>query len=216
MCAGYPEIKGGRGEKILSWILQASSENSVLMSTSPQHQAACWMIHKDKRNQNKDQTMQRYALATLHYASTKSNTTAWDWAMAPGTPQGGYWMSKKHQCDWYGVHCNMRKLVTSLDLGFLKVDGILPRELYLLGKTLKDVDLHGNDLQGVLPMKMLDGLTHMEYFRLHMNGFFGGLHREIEAMKHLKELHMFGNYISGTIPKELSKLKDLTVIDLCK
>ena len=106
------------------------------------------------------------------------------------------------------------KKVKKLILGYMKLDGILPRELALL-KKLKELDLHGNDFQGVIPFKMLDSLSNLEYLRLHMNGFFGSLYQEIKGLKSLKELSLFGNYFAGPIPaNEISSLKDLERIDM--
>ena len=91
--------------------------------------------------------------------------------------------------------------------------GLIPREIGLL-KDLTDLDLHGNDLQGVIPHKIMVGLKGLEYLRLQMNGLFGAIHKEIINMKKLKELYLFGNYLAGTIPKELTQLKKIEVLDL--
>ena len=64
--------------------------------------------------------------------------------------------------------------MTGLDITFFGVGGILPRELALLN-NLKELDLHGNDLQGVLPHMAVVNWKQMESLRLHMNGFFGEL-----------------------------------------
>ena len=77
--------------------------------------------------------------------------------------------------------------VINLDLGYIKVDGLVPREIGLL-TDLQDLDLHGNDLQGVIPHKLLMGLKKLEYLRLQMNGMFGAIHKEITHMKHLQLL----------------------------
>jgi Ran GTPase-activating protein (RanGAP) involved in mRNA processing and transport len=62
---------------------------------------------------------------------------------------------------------------------------------------------------------MVDALGNLEYLNLYMNGFFGALHREIQGLKSLKELRLFGNYFAGTLPgPELASLKNLEVIDM--
>jgi len=107
----------------------------------------------------------------------------------------GQWMNPKlHECQWYGVRCDSRRRVIGLELGWLALDGLLPRELGLL-QHLQELDVHACDLQGVLPHKLLHGLGKVEYLRLHMNGFFGALHREIRGMKSLRHLIAFGNYL---------------------
>jgi hypothetical protein len=50
----------------------------------------------------------------------------------------------------------------------------------------------------VLPHKMLASLPNLQYLRLHMNGFFGAIHREIQGLKSLKHLVGFGNYLGAS------------------
>jgi hypothetical protein len=235
MCNGYRPLphKGGTKKK-LQWLVEASGAKTLLLKSSPQHSAACWVLHRDRKRSSKKQALiQRYTLAVLHFATTHSNTTAWDWGMAdrydPRMPEMTFstkakdqkkmnkphnWLSEKQdECSWYGVTCNWRSHIVQLELGFLKLDGLVPSELSLLAE-LKELDLHGNDLQGVLPHKILVGLEQLERLKLYMNGFFGSLHHEIVALKSLKELSMFGNYMSSPIPTELGSLRNLEAIDL--
>jgi hypothetical protein len=224
LCKGQPPI-GRSQEKRLKWLVAASGEPSLLLRTSPQHLAACWILYTDSKvSQGRSEALflQRYALAVLHYATTKSNTTAWDWPMAADDPKvaaskTGNWMNvATNECKWYGVTCHRffrRGVIYELALGFLKLDGIIPREVSLL-TSLVDLDLHGNDFQGVVPHKLVHHLQQLQYLRLHMNGFFGSIQREITGLAKLKELYLFGNYFGGTIPDELSELKDLQVIDM--
>lgn len=189
-----------RDTNALKWLVWATGENSLLLKTSPQHMAACWVLLRDKqsRGRSKHKFLQRYALATVHFATTRSNTTSWDWKMAVDEPHAiakqGYWMTQLHECQWYGITCSFRKYVIGMEMGFLALDGLLPRELSILTK-IQEIDVHGCDLQGVLPHKVLASLPNLEYLRLHMNGFFGAIHREIQGLKSLKELVIFGNYM---------------------
>ena len=224
LCKGQNPIAGKRMEKQLRWLIVASGESSILLNTSPQHAAACWMLYVDdmakSRTSHEYMYQQRYALAVLHYASTKMNTTKWDWHMAMDEPNvaalsHGNWMrTHTHECDWYGVKCHRRnKVIYDLNLGYMKLDGIIPREISLL-THLKEIDLHANDLQGIVPLRLIVSLPKLEALKLHMNGFFGMLQKELFHLKQLKELILFGNYFGGTIPQELSELKRLQHIDL--
>jgi hypothetical protein len=191
VCDGHPIIKR-KHESTLKWLVNNVGSASLEMKTSPQHEAACWSFRENKKF-----TPQRFVLGVLYYA-----TVGVKWEINTD------WVTSKHECTWYGVTCNYWKTVNALDLGFIKVNGLLPRELGLL-KGLKELDLHGNDLQGVIPHKIMAGLGKLQYLKLHMNGMFGSIHREITHMKSLRELHLFGNYMGGSLPTELASLKKL-------
>ncbi|KAL3926500.1 MAG: hypothetical protein SGBAC_013455, partial [Bacillariaceae sp.] len=196
LCAGQPIITR-KHEGALQWMFQNVGASQIQGSQTPQHEAACWMLRSKKSF-----SPQRFVMGVIYYA-TKG--VQWD--------ESEDWMSSKHECNWFGVECNMFGTVVNLDLGYILVDGLVPREIGLL-RGLKDLDLHGNELQGVIPHRLLVGLKNLEFFRIQMNGMFGAIHKEITNMKNLKELYLYGNYISGTIPKEISKLKKLGYLDL--
>jgi hypothetical protein len=195
LCSGYT-VQGSGGHKTLQWLLQTSGASTLNNKESAQHKAACWILVKDKKN--KSSLAQRYALAVLYYMT--QGDTKWN--------ERTNWLSKKSECKWLGVHCNLFGTIVGLDLGFNNLTGLFPRELKLLDK-LRDVDLHGNELQGVLPNGVLEAWTSVENLRLHMNGFFGQLPPEVASMQKLKELHLFGNYFQGSIPTELEQLTKL-------
>lgn len=195
LCRGLPKL-GKKHENDLQKFFKAIGESKVVGQT-PQNEAVCWMLRQGRSYES-----QRYALAVTYYASKGAQ---WD--------TNTNWMTPKHECSWYGVTCNAFRTVVELDLGYIELEGLVPREMALL-TSLRDLDLHGNDLQGVIPHRMLIGLSKIEYLRLQMNGLFGSIHKEIARMKNLKELYLFGNFFAGTIPKQISELKKLEIIDL--
>jgi len=222
-----PALAGKQKAKVLTWLLQATGESSLKLKTSPQHEAACWMLFGDPFRKkvlgNRAAFRQRYALAVFYYATKGPEA----WYPDVGNPNAttsaiqedgsNFWLSKSHECTWYGVQCTMfipfaQRKVVGLDVTFFGVGGILPRELALLNH-LKELDLHGNDLQGVLPHLAVVNWKKMERLALHMNGFFGNLHSEMTSMKNLRELLLFGNYFGGTIPKQLAQLRHLGTCD---
>ena len=150
LCAGRPVITR-KHEAALRWMMKNTGETQIKSPKSPQHEAACWMLRE-----NKSFSPQRFVLAIVYYA-TKG--VQWD--------VSANWMTRNHECSWYGVECNMFRTVVNLDLGYIKVNGLVPREIGMLS-GLKDLDLHGNDLQGVIPHRLLTGLKKLEYFRIHM------------------------------------------------
>ncbi|KAL3910891.1 MAG: hypothetical protein SGILL_007506 [Bacillariaceae sp.] len=195
LCLGRPTITR-KHEGTLQWLYQNIGETQIVSQTTPQHEAACWMFRNSKFSP------QRYAMAVVYYATAGAK-----WEVSTN------WMTSKHECDWYGVTCNAFRQVIDLSLGYIELEGLIPREIGLL-KHLRDIDLHGNDLQGVIPHKLMVGNTKLEYLRMQMNGLFGAIHKEITNLKGLRELYLYGNYIAGTIPKDMQKLKQLEHIDL--
>ena len=195
LCRGQPKISK-KHENDLQKFVKEIGESKVVGQT-PQNEAVCWMLR-----QGRSYEAQRYSLAVTYYSSKGAQ---WD--------TNTNWMTPKHECSWYGVMCNAFRAVVELDLGYIELEGLVPREMALL-TSLRDLDLHGNDLQGVIPHRMLIGLKRIEYLRLQMNGLFGSIHKEVARMKNLKELYLFGNFFAGTIPKQISELKKLEIIDL--
>jgi len=207
-----PNKLNKRQQQELKWIIAATSRHAVLNQNSPQQRAACELLGSGGRSQAR--LLQRYALVVLHYTT---NRTAWTWTNAVDEPHliphDGYWMSLRDECTWYGVTCNTGGTIRGLELGFLELQGILPRELGLLSQ-LRTLDLHGNELQGVLPPKALSQWPKLEYLYLQMNGLFGALQREVQELTSLTEMRLFGNFLRGTIPTGLGSLSKLQVVDL--
>lgn len=199
ICPGHT-VQGKAGHHTLQFLLQTTGATTLKNKESAQHKAACWILTKDrKRAKGKTRLPQRYALAVLYYMT--QGDTMWN-------EKTGWLSPQKSECSWMGIHCNVWGTITGIDLGFNNLTGLFPRELKLLTK-LKDVDLHGNEIQGVLPNSVLEAWKGVVYLRLHMNGLFGQLPREIGDMTSLRELHLFGNYFQGSIPTELAKLHKL-------
>mmetsp|Transcript_19697 Transcript_19697/g.29226 ORF Transcript_19697/g.29226 Transcript_19697/m.29226 type:complete len:327 (-) Transcript_19697:87-1067(-) len=204
ICLSKPKLKSSRDHRALQWLLQTSGKRSIQSNISNQHKAACWMLHDDPKKLSGGKSFtQRYALAVLYFAT--QGELHWK--------RKTNWLSDKSECQWFGVECDTFGTVTGLDLGFNDLFGLLPRELSLLTKV-EEVDLHGNDLQGVVPPSILAAWRYCKILRLHMNGFFGALPTEIGFMTSLEEVHLFGNYFEGTVPTELANLKKLKALDI--
>jgi hypothetical protein len=143
LCAGRPIITR-KHEKTIKWMIKNIGESQIKSSSSPQHEAACWMMRSNTKF-----SPQRFVMSVIYYATKGAN---WDINTS--------WMTTKHECNWYGVECNLFKTVINLDIAYIKVEGLVPREIGLLTE-LRDLDLHGNDLQGVIPHKLLAGLKKL-------------------------------------------------------
>lgn len=203
-----------RSHAALKLAIESSSLTSILSRDSPQHRAMCWMIHDDAAKidprgaKGKAKWLERYALGALYF-NTKG----------PGWSRSDMWMTKEPVCNWYGIKCTSNlmgmgtKYITSVDLSFNKVTGIIPSEIGYLTE-LRELDLNGNSLQGVLPQLMFRNLKKLQKLNLHMNDLFGAIPREVGLLKNLKELTLFGNFFFGKIPLEISDLKKLENLDL--
>lgn len=216
ICKGRVPIPDNdkRSHAIMKIVIDSSSLTSVLSKESPQHKAMCWMIHDDPRRMdprgNKSRFLERYALVTFY-----SNT------QGPGWGRSDHWLTKEDACSWFGVTCTnnvlslnpFQKFVTVIDLSFNKVTGIIPAEIAYLTE-LRELDLNGNSLQGVLPSLMFTNLKKLTRLHLHMNDLFGAIPASVGNLKQLRELTLFGNFFFGTVPTELSKLKKLENLDL--
>lgn len=200
-----------RAHAIIKLAIESSSLTSILAKESPQHKSMCWMIHDDPRKPdprgNKARFLERYALVNL-YMNTKG----------PGWSRSDHWLSKDDICDWYGIKCSrpmfgLKPRVTGVDLSFNKVTGIIPAEIGYLTEV-REFDLNGNSLQGVLPQLMFRKMSKLKKLNLHMNDLFGSIPREIGLLKNLKELTLFGNFFFGRVPSEIGNLKKLENLDL--
>jgi len=190
--------------------MEASGTQNMLLLDSPRLRAACWMMYDDgaKLSGGNARFLPRYALAVIYFA-----TKGPKWKAAED------WMTDKNECGWRGVKCTrpgwfyLWKVITDVDLGFNKLNGMIPREISLL-RELRNLDLNGNDLQGVLPQKMMSDLTNMEVLKLHMNNIMGKIPTDVGLMKNIRELQLYGNYLQGEIPKEIGNLQNLEVLDV--
>lgn len=204
LCKNKPRLTSKRKHAVLQELMQISGERVVVIPESAQHQAACWILHDDAvtAKPGSKRLYQRYALAVLYF-----NTGGKHWK------ESNNWLSKKNECKWMGVMCNFRNTIVDLDLGFNNIEGMLPREMSLL-KNLVEIDFHGNEVQGVLPLKCLEEWSRLKVLNLSMNGFFGKLPKEIGNLRSLRELHLYGNYFQGPLPTQLASLSHLEKLDV--
>ena len=208
----YPPLKPNdkRRHKALASIIEASGVQNLLLKESPRLKAACWIMYDDsaKLSAGDPRLLERYALAVLYHA-----TQGMQWTRSTK------WLTGAHEGKWEGItisrptFLSVKKRITSIKLPFNKVNGILPRELSLLTE-MRVLDLHGNDLQGVLPHKALTDWKKLEVLELHINNILGKIPTEIGMMKNLKELHLFGTYIEGPLPRRIGELQKLEYLDV--
>ena len=122
--------------------------------SSPQAKALHWLELDPRMQQYSLERMeQRYALATLYYAT---NGDAW-------SKQGKYLDYGLHECRWLAQEqshfadepvCNQGRVLVRLDLSSNNLIGTVPVELELLS-SLQKLDLSGNPrLTGIIPGRL--------------------------------------------------------------
>lgn len=102
---------------------------------------------------------------------------------------------------WQGVTWSDGR-VTRLSLTNKRLSGELPR---LGGLTsLREVDLHGNQLSGPIPEKLFEGLTSLQTVILSSNKLSGPIPEKlIEGLTSLRDVHIHSNQLSGPISERL-------------
>lgn len=207
---------------------------SLLNIESPQYQAYSWMAESSALFTGSipdDETarllLEQYALVTLYYST--AGDSAWE-------SEGHAFLSNQETCLWLKdtSHCT-DALVVTLDLADLNLTGTVPRELVFLEQlkmlNLSDnhiegtfpssiplvnfvsVDLHGNLLEGGLPVTPLSDGLQLEYLDLSSNLFSNSLPNELYQISGLKTLILNKNPMSGSISTLIGSLVNLNVFE---
>jgi hypothetical protein len=90
-------------------LLEVTDEDILLDADTPQGQARLWLIDSDPTNVDPCTYItlhQRYALATLYYASNGD-----EWI------DNTEWLQGQHECDWTKVSCDASLMLTELVIG---------------------------------------------------------------------------------------------------
>ena len=196
--------------------------------SSDQYKAKNW-LEKDPNagKYSNAQTLQRFALATLHFAT---NGARWKNAT--------YWLDyDHHECEWSGASCNDEMEYKSLFLGDGGLRGTLPKEISLLTamvdfnvasntlfgnipselaamQGLESLTLSMNELESTLPdslVQLSDSLVHLY---LDDNKFTGSVPSWLGQMTELKTLLLGSNKLGSTFPSEIGRCQQLTVINV--
>merc|ERR1719399_77342 len=108
-------------------------------------------------------------------------------------------------CDSYGK-CYPKKggRVTRLDLGWNRLSGTLPPEIFEAGSLgeLVRLDLAGNhpDLHGELP-NTLSNLAKLEHLFLYHNDLSGSIPAQIGTLPDLTHIALYNNHLTGRVPR---------------
>eukprot|EP00797_Seminavis_robusta_P015261 Sro2299_g322480.1 STYKc (669) ;mRNA; r:9163-11486 len=187
-------------------------------SRSPQSKAYQWLI---KNMNNKSSTLQklpkwrliqRFALAIFYYSTRGEHwvhNNGWlDWEI--------------NECEWEQTQvksqrvtldppCNDKGEIRALIFQWAnKLEGTIPPEVGLLGKSLESVVLTRQlQLKGSLPTNEVGLLTRLTNLNLGVTGISGALPTELGLLRHLSKFSIVTNQFHGCLPTELGKLEYL-------
>ena len=214
-----------------SVIWNVSSQESLLVPNSPQHQAWEWCLQDDLfQTMEAVRIVQRYSLAVLYFGTG-----------GPAWKQQFGFLSDKHECEWLPKQekdtCDDRGILQALILREFIVEkerehniwkiltillvlahnglkGTLPTELYAL-TSLKRLSLDDNLLSGRIPTVGIVEMTNLRILSLGDNGLVGTVpYLLFERLLNLKRINLGRNQLYGVLPPQVGSLKNLTSLDL--
>jgi hypothetical protein len=170
-------------KKALTWVIQETKDVDVLS--------------------DRTRLQQRFALVTVFFS-----TSGEQWGNNSG------WLSNDHECNWFFTNsnpCDESGALTSLDLKFNSLVGVLPPQIGLL-THLKQIELGGNGLglSGPIPSE-IGALTKLQGLILTDNNFTGALPTELGLLTDLDALVFLKNRLEGTIPSALTNIVNLRI-----
>jgi Leucine-rich repeat (LRR) protein len=142
------------------------------------------------------QLIQRYALATLHFSTEGSF-----WIRNDG------WLSDEDECTaWYPdfnenfyPFCDSVGRVANIELSAINMVGTLPPELSLLSDSLYRLNVRLNELAGTVPTEY-GALSMMETLILSTNYLSGSMPGEISQWPELSHFDVSNNELHGQLP----------------
>eukprot|EP00261_Vitis_vinifera_P037957 XP_019079200.1 PREDICTED: BRASSINOSTEROID INSENSITIVE 1-associated receptor kinase 1 isoform X1 [Vitis vinifera] len=120
-------------------------------------------------------------------------------------------------CTWFHVTCNSDNSVTRVDLGNANLSGQLVSQLGQL-TNLQYLELYSNNISGKIPEE-LGNLTNLVSLDLYMNKLSGPIPTTLAKLAKLRFLlhgnrRLNNNTLTGTIPRSLTTVMTLQVLDL--
>jgi len=94
----------------------------------------------------------------------------------------------------------------TLDVGINSLNGGIPPEVYMFGKSLTFIHLGLNEFAGTIPSRLGD-LTSLRTLVLFFNQFSGTIPSDLSKLTRLEVLHLAGNSLQGTMPPDICALR---------
>jgi len=141
-------------------------------------------------------SMQRFALATLYFATRGERWTN-QYNFLSETNECLWFEQKEGQIDRKGVTCGNDGTVTGLSFVGNNLSGILPAELaYLVDLEL--IDVSNNRLRGAIPPSF-DAISQLNTFIIKNNWMGGSVPTELGNLSNLQMFELQGNFFVGSL-----------------
>ncbi|CAB9508487.1 Leucine Rich Repeat [Seminavis robusta] len=193
------------------------TQEALTNSRSPQSKAYQWLVN-NINNQTftqpdlpKWRLIQRFVMATFYYST-----------------RGDYWVQRRGWLDWETNECSWEQIflkrtfspdLSCNEMGEIKalvfwnansMDGTLPPEISLLGKSLQSIEVNRQlQLKGTIPTEF-GLLTKLTQLLLTITNIGGSFPTEFGQLQSLQVLHLVGTPIHGHIPSEIGRLRNLS------
>jgi len=189
--------------KNITQILESISGELISINGTAQNKALNWIIYDDKTDlaYNSSRLLQRYAVMVFFYSLSGE-----DWGCKDG------FESEIHECDWYGIYCNLKDQVIEIKLMQNQLQGELPSEMAIF-TLLEKLILHQNNISGSIPSCIVDFKNLTELY-LFDNELSGRIPPDITRCGNLKRINIHNNEISGTISNSFQDLVRLNILNL--
>ncbi|KAL3919540.1 MAG: hypothetical protein SGILL_003703 [Bacillariaceae sp.] len=206
-------------------IQEGSLQRQVLENeSSPQYLALKWIASVDGAQMEPSSPtfmLQRYALATLFFSTSKSSELQSGESVPDSTwNDQTNWMTGSGYCSWHGVACitgenaDDNNQVVSLNLTSNGLSGVLPPEISLLSH-LDHLDFSQNKLTDRIPTE-IGTMANLRTLLLHQNSLFDSIPTEVGMMEKLRNLDLSENDLRGIVPSEIGRLSTLRGLVLDK
>jgi len=167
--------------------------------------------------------IQRYALACFYFATNGVSNQVTDYFFGETVPNWvdtTNWISSEHECDWYGIYCEV-ETVTGIGMYNNGLTGKVPPEVALLSESLTFFDVYGNMVHnsGDEETHFLGELTNLRYLLLGQTYFeYDGIPESIGHLKYLEEFDcsysLFGGSFQGSVFENKPNLRFLVLSGL--
>eukprot|EP00547_Thalassionema_nitzschioides_P018130 CAMPEP_0194236700 /NCGR_PEP_ID=MMETSP0158-20130606/3892_1 /TAXON_ID=33649 /ORGANISM="Thalassionema nitzschioides, Strain L26-B" /LENGTH=376 /DNA_ID=CAMNT_0038970527 /DNA_START=560 /DNA_END=1690 /DNA_ORIENTATION=- len=220
-----------RSTELLSILSTISDRDELNDPGSTRHRAFDWLDNIDEAIicPSTDRARQRYRVALLYFTLGGS-----EWKNCGEDSrrcvvseddkdifQNVRWLSKQHECKWFGLYCegnpkpetaDERVMLTDIDLDENNLHGPLPEELFG-ASSLQNIIMDSNVLTGTIPSNV-GYLTNLKIIDLDDNKLEGELPEEFFSITSLEIVDLNTNKFTGTLSSNIKNLVNIRFLQL--